>query len=80
MLSMPIIKHDTAAQEVVTEEENTSEPIDLMGVIEQKLSTIIYGDGTPLSPSPNSLADVHKTVNESGQKNTIVIHPQKSVE
>jgi len=54
MLSMPIIKHDTAAQEVVTEEENTSEPIDLMGVIEQKLSTIIYGDGTPLSPSPNS--------------------------
>ncbi|XP_027839920.2 thioredoxin domain-containing protein 3 homolog isoform X2 [Aphis gossypii] len=68
MLSMPIIKHDTAAQEVVTEEENISEPIDLMGVIEQKLSTIIYGDGTPLSPSPNSLADVHKTVNESGQK------------
>jgi len=54
MLSMPTIKQDTAAQEAVTEDENLPEPIDLMGVIEQKLSTIIYGDGTPLCPSPNS--------------------------
>ncbi|XP_060842938.1 uncharacterized protein LOC132923123 isoform X2 [Rhopalosiphum padi] len=68
MLSMPIIKHEIDAQEVGTEDENTSEPIDLMGVIEQKLSTIIYGDGTPLNPSPSSLADVHKIINESGQK------------
>ncbi|XP_025204110.1 thioredoxin domain-containing protein 3-like [Melanaphis sacchari] len=68
MLSMPTIKHDTVTQEIGTEDENVSEPIDLMGVIENKLSTIVYGDGTPLSPSPNSLADVHKIVNESGQK------------
>jgi len=55
MLSMPTIKQDTAAQEAVqTEDENQPEPIDLMGVIEQKLSAIIYGEGTPLCPSPNS--------------------------
>ncbi|KAL5241449.1 hypothetical protein ACI65C_008859 [Semiaphis heraclei] len=66
MLSMPTIKQDTV-QEPVKEDENLPEPIDLMGVIEQKLSKIIYGNGTPLNPSPNSLADIHKKVNESGQ-------------
>lgn len=54
MLSMPTIKQDTAVQEVVTEDENLPEPIDLMGVIEQKLSKIIYGNGTPLNPSLSS--------------------------
>lgn len=54
MLSMPTVKQDPAAQEAITEDENLPEPIDLMGVIEQKLSTIIYGNGTPLNPSPNS--------------------------
>ena len=54
MLSMPTIKQDTVAQETATEDETLLEPIDLMGVIEQKLSKIIYGDGTPLNPSPNS--------------------------
>lgn len=53
MLSMPTIKQDTV-QEPVKEDENLPEPIDLMGVIEQKLSKIIYGNGTPLNPSPNS--------------------------
>ncbi|XP_015368919.1 PREDICTED: uncharacterized protein LOC107165271 [Diuraphis noxia] len=66
MLSMPTIKQDTT-QEPAKEDENLPEPIDLMGVIEQKLSKIIYGNGTPLNPSPNSLADIHKKVNESGQ-------------
>jgi len=51
MLSMPTVKHDTTSEEAV---ENSHVPIDLMGVIEQKLSTIIYGDGSPLNPSPDS--------------------------
>lgn len=51
MLSMPTVKHDTSSEEGV---ENSTVPIDLMGVIEQKLSTIIYGDGSPLNPSPDS--------------------------
>ncbi|XP_060863647.1 thioredoxin domain-containing protein 3 homolog isoform X1 [Metopolophium dirhodum] len=76
MLSMPTIKQDTAPQEAVTEEENLPEPIDLMGVIEQKLSTIIYGNGTPLCPSPNSLADVHKKVNKSGQNLPSIYTPR----
>lgn len=51
MLSMPTVKHDTSSEEGV---ENSVVPVDLMGVIEQKLSTIIYGDGSPLNPSPDS--------------------------
>ncbi|XP_015370133.1 PREDICTED: uncharacterized protein LOC107166108 [Diuraphis noxia] len=51
MLSMPTVKHDTSSEEEV---ENTPVSTDLMGVIEQKLSTIIYGDGSPLNPSPDS--------------------------
>ncbi|XP_022174183.1 uncharacterized protein LOC111036466 isoform X2 [Myzus persicae] len=76
MLSMPTVKQDPAAQEAITEDENLPEPIDLMGVIEQKLSTIIYGNGTPLNPSPNSLADIHKKVNESGQKLPSIYTPR----
>jgi len=48
---MPTVKHDTSSEEGV---ENSVVPVDLMGVIEQKLSTIIYGDGSPLNPSPDS--------------------------
>jgi len=48
MLSMPTAKHDT------TNEEAAENVPDLMGVIELKLSKIIYGDGSPLNPSPNS--------------------------
>jgi len=51
MLSMPTVKHDTSSEEGV---ENSPVSIDLMGVIEQKLSKIIYGNGTPVNPSPNS--------------------------
>lgn len=50
MLSMPTVKHDTTSQETA---ENSPVP-DLMGEIELKLSKIIYGDGSPLNPSPNS--------------------------
>lgn len=55
MLSMPTVKHDTATEEVAEDDENKPVSIDLMGEIELKLSTIIYGDnGSPLNPSPNS--------------------------
>lgn len=50
MLSMPTVKHDTTSEEAA---ENSSAP-DLMGEIELKLSKIIYGNGSPLNPSPNS--------------------------
>lgn len=50
MLSMPTVKHDTTNEEAA---ENSPVP-DLMGAIELKLSKIIYGDGSPLNPSPNS--------------------------
>jgi len=54
MLSMPTVKHDTATEEG-TDDENKPVSIDLMGEIELKLSTIIYGDnGSPLNPSPDS--------------------------
>jgi len=49
MLSMPTVKRDT------TEEAAENSPVlDLMGEIELKLSKIIYGDGSPLNPSPDS--------------------------
>jgi len=48
MLSMPTVKYDT------TTEEATEPAPDLMGEIELKLSKIIYGNGSPLNPSPNS--------------------------
>lgn len=51
MLSMPTVKHDTTTEET---SDNSPVPIDLMGEIELKLSTIIYGDGSPLNPSPDS--------------------------
>jgi len=49
MLSMPTVKRDST-----DEDENPSKSLELMGVIEQRLSTIIYGDGSPLHPSPDS--------------------------
>ncbi|XP_027838372.2 uncharacterized protein LOC114120611 [Aphis gossypii] len=77
MLSMPTVKHDTATEEVAEDDENKPVSIDLMGEIELKLSTIIYGDnGSPLNPSPNSLADIHSVINENGQKIPSVYTPR----
>lgn len=53
MLSLPTIKNDTA-EEVVTEDENPPDPVDNMGLAEEKMRTIIYGNGNPLNPSPKS--------------------------
>ncbi|KAL4104761.1 hypothetical protein QTP88_020038 [Uroleucon formosanum] len=72
MLSMPTAKHDTTFEEAA---ENSPAP-ELMGEIELKLSKIIYGDGSPLNPSPNSLADVHAAVDEYGQKIPSVYTPR----
>jgi len=52
MLSLPKTKIDS--DEVVTDDDISTESIDMMGVIEQKVSLIIYGNGDPLNPSPNS--------------------------
>ncbi|XP_060856925.1 uncharacterized protein LOC132934607 [Metopolophium dirhodum] len=72
MLSMPTVKRDTTAEEAA---ENAPVP-DLMGEIELKLSNIIYGDGSPLNPSPNSLADLHAAVDEYGQKIPSIYTPR----
>lgn len=55
MLSLPTVKRDaTNPDDGVTEDENPPDPLENMGMVEQKLSTIIYGNGNPLSPSPGS--------------------------
>lgn len=54
MLSLPKTKQD-AEEDANTNDENPPEPEDIMGVIEQRLSTIIYGEGgNPLSPRMKS--------------------------
>ncbi|XP_022160062.1 thioredoxin domain-containing protein 3 homolog [Myzus persicae] len=73
MLSMPTVKHDTTTDDTP---ENAPVPIDLMGEIELKLSTIIYGGGSPLNPGPDSLADIHAVVDEYGQKKPSVYTPR----
>ncbi|XP_025192829.1 uncharacterized protein LOC112592883 [Melanaphis sacchari] len=76
MLSMPTVKHDTATEEAATDDENKPISIDLMGEIEVKLSKIIYGDGSPLNPGLDSLADIHSVMNENGQKIPSVYTPR----
>jgi len=49
MLSFSETESDTEnANNYLSESDN------IMGVIEQKACEIIYGDGNPLDPSPNS--------------------------
>lgn len=52
MLSLPKPKRETA--EEGTDDENPSEPINMMGIVEQRTSLIIYGNNDPLNPSPKS--------------------------
>lgn len=52
MLSLPKTKTDF--DDAVSDDNASTESLDMMGVIEQKASTIIYGNGNPLNPSPNS--------------------------
>lgn len=56
MLSLPTFKQDAANPEdaAAADDENPPDPLEFMGVVEQKLSTIIYGNGNPLNPSPGS--------------------------
>ncbi|VVC27942.1 Thioredoxin-like fold,Domain of unknown function DUF4746,Thioredoxin, conserved site [Cinara cedri] len=67
MLSLPTIKND-AAEEVATEDENPPDPVENMGLAEKKMSTIIYGNGNPLYPTPKSLAAENMIVNDFGEK------------
>lgn len=50
MLSLPTVKYDAED----TDDLNPPDPINLMGIIEQRMSTVIYGNGDPLNPSPDS--------------------------
>lgn len=50
MLSLPTVKYDVKE----TDDPNPPEPVDNMGVIEQRMSTVIYGNCDPFNPSPNS--------------------------
>lgn len=53
MLSLPTAKQDAPVEETVLD-ENPPEIVDNFGLIEQKMSSIIYGNGDPLNPSPDS--------------------------
>lgn len=53
MLSLPTVRA-TNSDDAVTEDENPPDPLEYLGLVEQKLSTILYGNGNPLSPSPGS--------------------------
>jgi len=52
MLSLPKTKTDP--DDAVVDDDTSTESINMMGVVEQKTSMIIYGNGDPLNPSPNS--------------------------
>lgn len=55
MLSMPIVKNEDAVSEgTAVDNETPPDPAEHMGIVEQRLSTIIYGNGNPLNPSPDS--------------------------
>lgn len=56
MLSMPVVKNeDTVSAEGTTaDDEVPPDPAENMGIVEQRLSTIVYGNGNPLNPSPDS--------------------------
>lgn len=53
MLSLPTVRA-TNSDDAVTEDEHPPDPLEYLGLVEQKLSTILYGNGNPLSPSPGS--------------------------
>lgn len=48
MVSSPTVVYENE------EEETDVEPPDIMGVVENKMSLIIYGEGGALNPSPDS--------------------------
>lgn len=52
MLSLPKTKTDS--DDAVVDDDTLTESINMMGVVEQKASMIIYGNGDPLNPSPSS--------------------------
>ncbi|XP_025414202.1 thioredoxin domain-containing protein 3-like isoform X2 [Sipha flava] len=69
MLSMPVIKNeDVVSEGAAVDNEIPPDPAEHMGIVEQRLSTIIYGNGSPLNPSPDSFAVEHMIVNSSNVK------------
>lgn len=56
MLSMPMNNdEDGGSERTTTEEEIISpDPTEYMGIVEEKLSMIIYGNSNPLNPSRDS--------------------------
>ncbi|XP_050526779.1 uncharacterized protein LOC126897310 isoform X3 [Daktulosphaira vitifoliae] len=60
MISSPTVVYENE------EDETDIEPPDIMGVIESRMSLIIYGEGGALNPSPNSIAAQNKALTEEG--------------
>lgn len=54
MLSMPMFKNEDAVSGDTVDEEISPDPAEYMGIVEQRLSTIVYGNSDPLNPSPDS--------------------------
>lgn len=56
MVSLPTANKDGAdgSEPVPADDENLPDPLENMGVIEERLRKIIYGNGDPLKPGPGS--------------------------
>lgn len=53
MLSLPTVNQEEPVEETAPD-ENPPEPVDNFGLIELRMSSIIYGNGDPLKPSQDS--------------------------
>lgn len=56
MVSLPTANREgtDGIEPVPADDENPPDPLENMGLIEGRLSKIIYGNGDPLKPSPGS--------------------------
>lgn len=61
LLSSPVVRQD--------------DDVDDLGWIEQKMCTLIYGNGGPLNPSPGSLGAEHMIVSDAGEKTPSMYTP-----
>ncbi|XP_050429288.1 uncharacterized protein LOC126838695 isoform X2 [Adelges cooleyi] len=61
-----MVSSPTATVVETEEEDLEAEQPDLMGVIESRMSLIIYGEGGPLDPSPDSIAAQTRLETEDG--------------
>jgi hypothetical protein len=54
MLSMPVFEKEDVFEETEIDNDIPPDLTEYTGIVEQRLSTIIYGNGNPLNPSPDS--------------------------